>query len=154
MRTAEERFNAKWGLEPDSNCWLWTASTIKSRGGSKYGVFTFGSPGQTGLAHRFSHEHFKGFIPKGLEIDHLCRNTLCVNPDHLEAVTHSENQRRGNSGSTMAEIHRKKTVCPHGHPYNEANTYVDPKGSRQCRTCRRITWKASYRKRGHFARYK
>jgi len=47
------------------------------------------------LAHRFIYEKFKGPIPEGLTLDHSCRNPICVNPDHMEPVTHAENCRRG-----------------------------------------------------------
>lgn len=129
-KSALERFDAKWRLDPATGCWVWTAALMFSRGGSAYGVF-----GQ-GLAHRFAYKVFRGPIPEGLEIDHLCRRTLCVNPKHLEAVTHAENQKRGNSGKVMAEMHRRKTRCPQGHPYDEANTYRHG-GRRYCRTCKR-----------------
>lgn len=66
-------------------CWLWTAS--KTTGG--YGQFNGGA------AHRFSYEYFIGRIPEGLHIDHLCRARGCVNPQHLELVTHKENVQRG-----------------------------------------------------------
>lgn len=91
-----------------------------------------GRRGAVLYAHRFSYELAYGPVPKGLVIGHLCRMRHCVAPDHLEAVTVGENIRRGETGSNM----RSKTHCPQGHPYDEANTYVRPRGGRQCRTCR------------------
>lgn len=82
--------------------------------------------------HRHFYEKYVGPIPKGLELDHLCRNPLCCNPAHLEPVTHAENVRRGKAG----ENNRAKTCCPSGHPYNEANTRLNPRGNRECRICR------------------
>lgn len=70
--------------EPNSGCWLWLLSV---------GSHGYGQSGRT-TAHRVSHEAFRGPIPEGYEVDHLCRNKLCVNPDHLEAVPPVENQRR------------------------------------------------------------
>lgn len=81
--------------------------------------------------HRLTFEEFVGPIPEGLEIDHLCRNPGCVNPGHLEPVTHAENVRRGLGGA----YHRSLTECPHGHPYDEANTRVY-RGMRYCKRCR------------------
>ena len=74
-------------------------SLVKPEGdGPGYGQFELGGGSRQKrnrtYAHRFAYEQAKGAIPDGLEIDHLCRNRRCVNPDHLEAVTHQENQRR------------------------------------------------------------
>ena len=91
------------------------------------------------LAHRIEYEKVKGPIPIGLELDHLCRNTSCVNPNHLEAVTRLENMRR--RYATM-------THCVNGHEFTAENTYKKPEGYRQCRECNRIAVAAySARKR-------
>lgn len=76
------------------DCWLWT-STLR-RG---YGRFWI-APGRFVPAHRFAYELLVGPIPEGLELDHLCRNPACVNPAHLDPVTHRENVRRGKRGAT------------------------------------------------------
>lgn len=93
------------------------------------------------LAHRFFYEHFIGEIPEGLEIDHLCHNTICVNPAHLEAVTHSENLRREHA-------FRPKTHCPQGHEYTPENTYKTPSGKRQCRICGRTAVRKYHKRKG------
>jgi hypothetical protein len=94
-------------------------------------------------AHRVAYELGRGAIAKGLEIDHLCRNPLCVNPDHLEPVTRSENVRRSNVGQATAARMRAKTHCPAGHPYTGSNV-VTTTGYRRCRECRRQQALASY----------
>lgn len=101
-------------------CWMW-AGAITLHG---YPRFTMRS-GQV-QAHRLAYEKVVGAIPEGLELDHLCRVRHCVNPDHLEPVTHAENMRRAAAAVTH---------CPRGHAYDEANTYHPPKGGRSCRTC-------------------
>ena len=66
-------------------------------GDGRYGLIKDDS-GKTRVAHRIMYEFKYGSIPDGLELDHLCRNTRCCNPDHLEIVTHAENCRRGLNG--------------------------------------------------------
>lgn len=128
LRPAIDRFADKIALT-DSGCIEW----IGGLQGEGYGQFFAGrtGPEQTGkiAAHRWSYEHHRGAIPQGLQIDHLCRNRRCVNPDHLEPVTAQENIAR-------SEGNGKKTHCPVGHPYDDSNTYVPPAGGRICRACR------------------
>lgn len=85
------------------------------------------------LAHRLFWEVLIGPIPHGLTIDHLCRNTGCVNPEHLEVTTHAVNAGRQISRGS------KITHCPKGHQYTPDNTYVHTAGKytrRHCRICR------------------
>lgn len=111
-------------------CWVWTASTNQDG----YGRFCDGVRNGTGRshviqAHRWLYEQKHGAISAGLEFDHLCRNPPCVRDDHLEPVTHRENQRRGIRGELT-------THCRQGHPYNDANTSIRSSGGRTWRTCR------------------
>jgi hypothetical protein len=91
------------------------------------------------LAHRVVYEALVGPIPDGLTLDHLCHNTLCVNPAHLEPVTASENTRRQwrDGRANAGAANREKTHCRNGHPFAGDNLYVKPSGERCCRTCRR-----------------
>lgn len=97
-------------------------------------------------SHRHAYESLVGPIPGELTIDHLCRVRCCVNPDHLEPVTRGENVRRGEAGRVVAAMHRAKTHCPHGHPYDARS--VEPRGWRRCRSCRRLIdqrrWRAKH----------
>ena len=97
---------------------------------------------RTEWAHRVSYELFRGPIPDGLQIDHLCRIRHCVNPDHLEAVTQRENILRGTSPSAKAAA---RDACINGHPYTPENTKLF-RGDRQCRTCQ-LTWHRQNRRK-------
>ncbi len=111
-------------VEPTDTCWEWRG--LKDEHG--YGRFSFN--GRLRQAHRVSYVLLVGSIPKGLQLDHLCRNKGCVNPKHLEPVTHGENLRRGNNRN------RVKTHCVHGHPFDLFNTVFDERGHRQCKVCK------------------
>lgn len=131
------RLWAKCAIWPPTDCWLWQAS-IRKDGYGRIGVSR--SAGVT-VAHRVAYELVKGPIPKGLQLDHLCRNRSCINPAHLEAVTQGENLRRGIS------FLGGKTHCPQGHPYDAGNTYraLHPGSGyfgRHCKACMRNRAKA------------
>ena len=129
-----ERFWAKvnkngplWGNTP---CWLWTASL----NGHGYGQIRLRRRSRSPqMAHRVVWELCVGPIPAGKEIDHLCRQPSCVNPEHLEPVEHAENVRRGMAGW----INGQKTHCPRGHAYDGPDGRVNPAGSRYCLACQR-----------------
>lgn len=128
MNSESERFWSK--VNKTGFCWLWTAGCYgKYR---KYGSFYIGNR-KSIPAHRWSYEHTYGPIPEDYVIDHLCRNTLCVNPEHLEAITNRENILRGISPAGMQS---RQTECKHGHDLSDAHILKD--GRRECRTCRKI----------------
>src|SRR3990167_4248135 len=85
------------------------------------------------FGHRFSYEQARGPIPIGMEIDHLCRNTGCTNPEHLEPVPHRINVLRGIGTPAVNAV---KTACPRGHQYDTSNTIRYPDGRRWCRKCK------------------
>lgn len=124
--TIEARFLAKVSIPEDGGCWIWTAA----KNSEGYGRFSVNGTAEG--AHRVSYELHKGPIPDGLVLDHLCRNTSCVNPDHLEPVTQRTNVIRGNA-PTAANAAR--TECPYGHDYT---VLLDGarRGTRECPECR------------------
>ncbi len=135
----KEKFLKALTKEGPGDCWNW--------GGRKradgYGLFgyTEGHKWHRVYAHRFSYELFVGPIPAGLVIDHLCRNPSCVNPEHLEPVPHEVNIARGFSPWA---VNARKTHCKRGHEFTLENTWVNTKGHRVCRTCKREyqrTWR-------------
>lgn len=120
-RPEEDRFWEK--VDKTETCWIWMAAQT-----SGYGYF---ASEVERYAHRWSYVHLVGPIPHGLHVDHLCRNKLCVNPDHLEPVTLAENLRRA------AAFNALDATCKRGHPWNEQNTRRSASGSRSCRACAR-----------------
>jgi hypothetical protein len=124
MSDIEARFWAK--VEKTDTCWVWSAAKI-----SGYGAFKL--DGRAIRAHRFAYELLVGPVPEGLPLDHLCRNRACVNPAHLEPVTHRVNILRGEGACA---VKARQTHCIHGHEFTLENTYLKS-GKRQCRTCRR-----------------
>ncbi len=120
----EERFWEKVERPSPYCCWEWQAATVVG-----YGRFE-----QSG-AHVLAYEWLVGPIPEGLQLDHLCRNIICVNPLHLEPVTIRVNVLRGRGRSAA---NARKTHCPRGHPFDEENTYRYS-GQRHCRKCRHET---------------
>lgn len=128
-----ERLFAKFDRLPESECWTW----LSHRTVDGYGVMMVA--GKVRRAHRLVWCAFRGPIPAGLQLDHLCRNRGCVNPEHLELVTLQENVARGNAG----EPQRARTHCPRQHPYAGANLVVWADGKRRCRRCLRDARSAS-----------
>lgn len=114
-------------VDVQTRCWNWLAAI--DDGG--YGVAWDGQRAVTVKAHRYSYEAFVGPISAGLELDHLCRNRGCVNPEHLEPVTPQVNNHRSNAPGAVA---RRRTHCPNGH--NFAVHGVMRSGRRICRPCK------------------
>lgn len=105
-----------------THCWNWLGACSEG-----YGLFfIIGGNGRYLMAHRVSYEMKYGPIPKDLELDHLCHNKSCVNPEHLEAVTHDINMQR------RLPFRGQSIYCKHGHIFD--STY---RGKRYCRICAR-----------------
>ena len=135
LRRLPKAVEKKIDRDPETGCWFWLGS-LSPKGYGRVSVQY-----QAYMAHRYVYERYRGKVPEGMELDHLCRVRDCVNPDHLEAVTHQENVARGNAGKT----NREKTHCNHGHPFDEQNTgYHKNNRGRYCRECRRQRARAHY----------
>ena len=137
MNTSEN-FWEKLYIEP-SGCWLWEGTI----GSSGYGQFRI--DGRTRPAHRWAYEYYIGPIPDGLVMDHLCRVRSCVNFNHLEPVTTSENIIRGIGPEMVKKRQALKTHCPQGHPYFGDNLRIW-KNFRYCLLCKKL-WTREKRKR-------
>lgn len=121
--TLRDRLLAKRRINPDTGCWEWTGYILPNG---------YGNVLRNKYVHRIAYAEFRGPIPDGLVIDHLCRVRHCFNPDHLEAVTFHENLLRGEG--TQAQ-HARQTHCKNGHPFEGENLVMTRAGERRCREC-------------------
>lgn len=121
--------------EPNSGCHLFTGA-LSTAGYGQIGVNR-----RVLYAHRVAYELYVGPIPDGMVIDHLCRVRCCVNPAHLEVVSHRENILRGNGYSAR---NARAAACPRGHPRTDDGMYVLRDGTRRCRPCHQADSRARY----------
>lgn len=137
-RPLAERFWEK--VLCSDGCWMWLAG----RNALGYGTIQYGKPRRSVLAHRVAWELTHGAPPPAdLEVCHRCDEPACVRPDHLFLGTHRDNMRDMIAKRRRVTAMEKRTHCPKGHAYDEANTYRTASGARSCRACHR-EWMNSY----------
>lgn len=116
-------------IEDEHGCWVWTGYRNSDGYGKVYKA-TYGEE----LLHRFTYRQIVGEIPRGLVLDHLCKNPPCCNPYHLRPVPQRVNMLAGEHHSAVAH---RTGVCKRGHELS--NEYWDSHRERwQCNTCRRV----------------
>lgn len=120
QRDPESRFFSK--VDAEGICWEWTGAITFG-----YGRFRDGK--SVVQAHRWAWKHMVGDVPDDMDLDHLCRNRRCCNPDHLEPVSRKVNLMRGAQAT--------KTHCRRGHEYTPENVYIN-QGKRYCLECFRV----------------
>ena len=119
------------GTKPVGRCIIWT------KGKTDKGYGTIRKDGRSQVVHRVAYEAQNGPIPPGLILDHLCRNRACLNPSHLEAVTHRINILRGNGAPAQ---NARKNICSMGHSLlSKSNVRRRRTGGRACRACCRAS---------------
>lgn len=129
MRTVERLMRR---VRRSDGCWEWQGNLGI---GGRYGSIK--DEGRDRPVHRVAYEALVGVVPDGMELDHLCRNTRCVRPDHLEPVSHRENVRRGDG---WAGVNARKSLCLRGHPLPEARG--DERTCRECANLRNRQYRA------------
>lgn len=134
--TIESRIARLSRSDPETGCWVWIGSKDKDGYGKVNARLSDGT--KVYLAHRMTYMYFVGGIPPDKEVDHKCKNTSCINPNHLRLLTHRENVEAGD----YKTHHRNavKTHCIHGHALTAENTRIQRHKNtvmRHCKICAR-----------------
>lgn len=126
-----ERLFRRTRIDDATGCWIWEGGVIAAGYGVlRTGHLRVGDVKQV-FAHRLAYECLVGPIQQGQHVHHLCLRQRCVNPAHLSAMSPLQHARQQHGNSAAHRTH-----CPHGHPYDERNTYWRRTGGRMCRACK------------------
>ena len=134
MKTLQERIEEKLCYMGD--CVIWTGCTIPQGYGQ---IYLPTNTGRMQLVHRVMYKLHYGSLDDTLQLDHICRNRICVNPGHLEPVSQSVNMKRAYRDNPRP----KPIYCRKGHEYTDSST-IHNHGTRQCRICYN-KWQREYR---------
>lgn len=141
-----QRLLARIEIDAVQGCWVFQGTTATNGYGTIGAAMPDGTR-KTFLTHRVAYEGMVGRIPAGLELDHLCRNRACCNPDHLEPVTRSVNTLRGDSPALARQRRLSRTHCIRGHAFEGENLRFTSDGVRLCVECSRQRGRENDRKR-------